>query len=87
MLYGGAVIARVASTIQDLTSRNLPSGTILGIVLETMVPLIYVVGVLSFLVAVLSTIAVLLRFRTASLADIQARIAAIEHMLTDSSEK
>ena len=41
---------------------------------------------LSLLVAVLSTVGVFLRFRTASLAEIQLRLAAVEQMLTDQAE-
>ena len=54
---------------------------LLAIALDFALPLITVLGVLSFLVAVLSTVGVFLRFRTASLAEIQTRLAAMEEML------
>ena len=41
-------------------------------------PLVAVLGVLSLLVAVLATVAVFLRLRTASLVEIQLRLAALE---------
>jgi hypothetical protein len=42
------------------------------------VPLVAVLGVLSLLVAVLATVAIFLRLRTASLVEIQLRLAALE---------
>jgi hypothetical protein len=45
-------------------------------------PLLVVVGVTALLIAVLSTIGVFVRVRTASLAEIQLRLAALEHALT-----
>jgi hypothetical protein len=55
---------------------------VLAYALEGLLPFITVVGIFSFLVAVLSTIGMFLRFRTASLAEIQTRLAAMEKMLT-----
>ena len=49
-------------------------------------PLVWIVGAVSLLVAVLSTAAVLLRFREASLQEIRLRLAAVEQMLTDQSQ-
>ena len=57
-----------------------------GVVFREAMPLIWVVGAVSLLVAVLSTVGVFLRFRTASLAEIQLRLAAVEEMLTDQAE-
>jgi uncharacterized membrane protein len=44
-------------------------------------PFIIVLGVLSVLVGTLSTVGIFLRLRTASLVDIQLRLAALEDML------
>jgi predicted neutral ceramidase superfamily lipid hydrolase len=44
-------------------------------------PLVIILGVLSLLIATLSTVGVFLRLRTASLAEIQLRLAALEEML------
>ena len=44
-------------------------------------PLLTVVGILSLLIATLSTVGVFLRLRTASLGEIQLRLAALEEML------
>lgn len=46
-------------------------------------PLIAVIGTTSLLLALVSTVGVFLRFRTASLADIQLRLATLETMLSD----
>lgn len=45
-------------------------------------PLVVVLGIISLLIATLSTIGIFLRLRTASLAEIQLRLAALEGMLT-----
>jgi hypothetical protein len=50
---------------------------------EAAVPLVVVLGVLSLLVAVLATVGVFLRLRTASLVEIQLRLAALEAMLAE----
>ena len=44
-------------------------------------PLVIVLGLLSVLIATLSTIGIFLRLRTASLTEIQLRLAALEDML------
>ncbi len=46
-------------------------------------PLIAVTGVLSVLIATVSTVGIFLRLRTASLAEIQVRLAALEQMLLE----
>ncbi|HJP57674.1 MAG TPA: hypothetical protein VJ847_11690, partial [Gemmatimonadales bacterium] len=51
------------------------------------VPLVAVLGVLSLLVAVLATVAIFLRLRTASLVEIQARLAALEAMVAGEQGK
>jgi hypothetical protein len=49
------------------------------------IPLLTVVGMLSALVATLSTIAIFLRLRTSSLSEIQLRLAALEDILSAES--
>ena len=46
------------------------------------IPFVTTIGMLSVLIATLSTVAVFLRLRTSSLAEIQLRLAALEDMLT-----
>lgn len=50
-------------------------------------PLLVVLGLLSVLIATLGTIAVFLRLRTASLLEIQLRLAALEEMLTSRGDE
>jgi len=52
------------------------------LVFRTAMPLVWVVGTISFLIAILSTVGVFMRFRTASLGEIQLRLAAVEEMLS-----
>ena len=67
--------------------RAVAEGAVsVGVVFREAMPLVWVVGAVSLLVAVLSTVGVFLRFRTASLAEIQLRLAAVEQMLTDQAE-
>ena len=49
-------------------------------------PLVIVLGFLSVLIATLSTVGIFLRFRTASLTEIQLRLAALEAMLSGAGE-
>lgn len=45
-------------------------------------PLLIVLGTISLLIATLSTVGIFLRLRTASLTEIQLRLAALEEMLS-----
>ena len=51
-------------------------------VFASLMPVVVVIGVLSLLVATLSTVGIFLRLRTASLSEIQLRLAALEEMIT-----
>ena len=82
LFYGVIVLGRMAAMVSELGKMNVPSTTVLNVILESLLPLVSVVGILALLVAVLSTIAVFLRFRTASLAEINARLTAMEQMLS-----
>ena len=55
--------------------------------IQAAIPLILVLGELSLLVAVLATVGVFLRFRTASLAEIQLRLAALEGMVAGAGDR
>ena len=70
---------RVAVTMRQVDVGMAPAGA----VWDALMPLIAVVGTVSLLVAVLSTVGIFLRLRTASLHEIQLRLAALESMLTD----
>ena len=51
-------------------------------VTEAILPIVIVLMILSTLIATLSTVGIFLRLRTASLQEIQLRLAALEAMLT-----
>ena len=51
-------------------------------VFRTAMPFIWVLGTVSFLIAILSTVGMFMRLRTASLAEIQLRLAAVEEMIS-----
>jgi hypothetical protein len=54
-----------------------------GVVFREAMPFVWVMGTISLLIAVLSTVGIFLRFRTASMSEIQLRLAAVEQMLKD----
>ena len=85
--YGVTVLVRVAVLIRGLARNDVEPGLQVQVVLDAFLPLILVLGAISLLVAALSTIAMFLRFRTASLADIQARLAAMEAVLVQESQQ
>jgi len=55
-------------------------------VFASVMPVVAVVGVLGLLVATLSTVGIFLRLRTASLSEIQLRLAALEEMIASHLE-
>jgi hypothetical protein len=70
---------QVAQFFPGATSGEIPWMVVVGLSM----PLIITVGLVSVLVATLATIGVFLRLRTASLNEIQLRLAALEAMLAD----
>jgi uncharacterized BrkB/YihY/UPF0761 family membrane protein len=72
------VCMQVAELAKGAIAGALPWVTVFGAAM----PLLIVLGLLSVLVATLSTIGIFLRLRTASLTEIQLRLAALEDMLT-----
>jgi uncharacterized membrane protein len=73
VMIGGQVIEMVKANMAGI----LPFSTLVGMAM----PLIIVLGFLSLLIATLSTVGIFLRLRTASLAEIQLRLASLEDML------
>jgi hypothetical protein len=68
---------QVSQFVEGARQGEIPWTVVIG---STM-PLIDVLWKLSLLVATLSTVAIFLRLRTASLAEIQLRLAALEEMI------
>jgi peptidoglycan biosynthesis protein MviN/MurJ (putative lipid II flippase) len=91
ILYGILIISRIIHYLTEMrraSDGDLPPGYLATVVLDQVLPLVAVVGVFSFLVAVLSTIGMFLRFRTASLAEVQTRLTAMEKVLqSDTSHR
>jgi flagellar biosynthesis protein FliR len=69
---------QVAQMARAAMVGAVPWMSVMGVAM----PLIIVLGLLSVLVASLSTIGMFLRMRTASLTEIQLRLAALETMIT-----
>lgn len=69
-----------ASVIQMLKLQAVGAATWMSVMASAM-PLVDVLWKLSLLVAALSTVGIFLRLRTASLTEIQLRLAALEEML------
>jgi hypothetical protein len=68
----------VAEMLRGALAGVLPWSVVVG----SAFPLLLVLGLLSVLIATLGTVGVFLRLRTASLLEIQLRLAALEEMLT-----
>jgi ABC-type proline/glycine betaine transport system permease subunit len=81
---GGAVtIFGVATGLEVWrTARHAMAGLVTwSAVFETAMPVVAVVGILGLLLAIGSTAGIFLRLRTASLSEIQMRLAALEEMV------
>lgn len=78
-VYAVVVVQQVLDAVRRQQVGVAPQGAVMA----ALTPLIVTLGILALLVAALSTIGVFLRFRTAALAEIQVRLAALETMLTE----
>lgn len=76
------VCVQVAQMAKGAMAGAVPWLAVVGVAM----PLVIVVGLLSVLVATLSTIGMFLRMRTASLTEIQLRLAALEGMLASQGD-
>jgi hypothetical protein len=68
---------QVVDIMRAVDAGALPTSILVG----AFVPLLTVLGILSVLIATLSTIGIFLRLRTASLNEIQLRLAALEEII------
>lgn len=82
LVFGGVTAVEVWHMVQLVGEGVAPW----AVVLERSIPFVAVVGVLSLLVAVLSTVGIFLRLRTASLSEIQLRLAGLEEMIASHLE-
>jgi hypothetical protein len=78
LLVYGAMVASKVSWLQNLADVGVVQQQD---VFNATIPLIAAVGTVMLLIATLSTIGVFLRMRTATLSEIQLRLAALESML------
>ena len=82
LLVAVLVGIQVTQFTEGARSGEVPWAVVIG----SAMPLIDVLWKLSLLVAGLSTVGIFLRLRTASLTEIQLRLAALEAMLTSKSD-
>ena len=85
----GLVVVLAAMTVARMifVAKTFLGGMGWQIALPAVMPLVIALGVLSILIATLSTIAIFLRLRTASLREIQLRLAALEDMIVARTDK
>jgi hypothetical protein len=77
ILLGALVSTQVITLARGAMVGALPWMAVAGAAM----PFVIVLGILSVLIATLSTVGVFLRLRTASLGEIQLRLAALEEMI------
>jgi pheromone shutdown protein TraB len=75
------IVAMVTVQVIEMTKGALLGAVPWMTVMALAMPLIDVLWKLSLLIAALSTVGIFLRLRTASLTEIQLRLAALEQML------
>lgn len=77
LIYAALIVVQLVNMIR-LAGVGMATNLM---TLAVVTPLIIVVGVISLLIATLTTVGIFMRQRTASLAEIQLRLAALEDML------
>jgi hypothetical protein len=77
----------VGFQVSQFVSGALDGEVPWAVVIGSTMPLIDVLWKLSLLVATLSTVAIFVRLRTASLAEIQLRLTALEELVVSESRK
>lgn len=82
LIYAGATAAQVNEVRRLVAVGAAPTDSLYLAV----VPLVGVIGVLSVLIATLATVGMFLRMRTASLLEIQQRLAALEAILASRAD-
>ncbi len=78
VLFIGVVVGLQVARMLQRVAAGVAEPTA---VLLAALPLVVTVGVLALLIAILSTVGIFLRLRTASLQEIQLRLAAIEGII------
>ncbi len=83
LVLGLVVGLSVADTVRLAAVGAAPWLSVAGAAL----PLVVVLGVVALLVATLGTVGIFLRMRTATLGEIQLRLAALEEMLAPPADR
>lgn len=77
------VALQVSQFLAGVMDGEVPWAILIG----SAMPLVDVLWKLSLLIATLSTVAIFVRLRTSSLAEIQLRLAALEEMIASAGKK
>ena len=77
------VALQVSQFLTGVMDGEVPWAILIG----SAMPLVDVLWKLSLLIATLSTVAIFVRLRTSSLAEIQLRLAALEEMIVSAGKK
>ena len=77
LAYGGTTAVQVWQMVKLAMEGIAPWSEVYALT----IPFVSVVGLLALLIAVLSTVGIFLRLRTASLSEIQMRLAGLEEMI------
>ena len=83
LAFAGMTGLQVFEMVQAARQEHVPWSTVVA----SAIPFFVILGGLAVLIATLSTIAMFLRLRTSSLAEIQLRLAALEDMLTSQPDE
>jgi hypothetical protein len=83
LAFAGMTGLQVFEMVQAARQEHVPWSTVAA----SAIPFFVIMGGLAVLIATLSTIAMFLRLRTSSLAEIQLRLAALEDMLTSQPDE
>jgi uncharacterized membrane protein len=78
LLFAVLIGMQVWETLRRVAEGRVP---MIAVVAAAM-PLMFPIGIISLLVATLSTVGIFLRLRTASLVEIQLRLAALEDIVS-----
>ena len=83
LVIGILVALQISQFVGGAVKGEVPWMILIG----SAMPLIDVLWKLSLLIATLSTVAIFVRLRTSSLAEIQLRLAALEEMIASAGKK
>jgi hypothetical protein len=83
VVYCTFAVARLLRIALPYISEGMATRDLMLVFINGLTPVVIAIGAFSALAAAFSTVGVFLRLRTASLSEIQMRLASLEHLLTD----